>query len=66
MATCGTFDYTFVVPDGPPSGDRELIAMLPAGHVLDISRTHCAALGLSVLRGEDLAGPARDATRIER
>ena len=119
MATCGTFDYRFVVPEGPASGtrrmpgglrepidhdperllghaplletveyqrepwqlysritlsatdkqyaiarafafsvDRELIAMLRPEDVLFISRTHCAGLGLSVLRGGELVAAA--------
>jgi hypothetical protein len=119
MATCGTFDYRFVVPDGSFGGkrqmqgmlrkpiegdqerllghtpllqtveyyrekwqllcritltatektharassfsfnvDRELIAMLRGNDVLYISRTHCAGLGLSVLRDGELVAAA--------
>ena len=125
MATCGTFDYTFVVPDEPFGGkrqvqgmleepiegdqdrllghapllqtveyhrekrqllcrvtltvtekkhaiassfsfnvDRELIAMLRANDVLHISRTHCAGLGLSVLRGVELVAAAGAVTCV--
>ena len=119
MATCGTFDYTFVVPDASFGGkrempgmlrapiegdqdrllghtplletaeyyrekwqllcrvtltatekthakassflfdvDRELIAMLRGNDVVHISRTHCAGLGLSVLRDGELVAAA--------
>jgi hypothetical protein len=38
--------------------DRELIAMLRADDVVHISRTHCAGLGLSVLRDGELVAAA--------
>jgi hypothetical protein len=125
MATCGTFDYRFVVADGSHGGtrqmqgmlrepiegdqdrllghapllqtveyhrekrqllclvtltvtekkhaiassfsfnvDRELIAMLRPNDVLYISRTHCAGLGLSILRDGELVAAAGAVTCV--
>jgi hypothetical protein len=38
--------------------DRELIGMLRGDDVLNISRTHCAGLGLSILRDGELVAAA--------
>ena len=38
--------------------DRELIAMLRGSDVLHVSRTHCAGLGLSILRNGELVAAA--------
>ena len=125
MATCGTFDYKFVVPDGSFNGnrqmqgtlrvpiqgdqerllghapllqtveyhrdqrqwlcrvtltagekkhatassfsfsvDRALVAMLRANDVLYIGRTHCAGLGLSILRDGELIAAAGAVTCV--
>jgi hypothetical protein len=125
MATGGTFDYSFVIPEGPRGGtremqgalrqplqgdperllghaplletveyhrekwqllcritlaatekkhsmassfsftvDRELIAMLRKNDALHISRTYCAGLGLSVLRGGELVAAAGAVTHV--
>jgi hypothetical protein len=44
--------------------DRELIAMLRPNDVLYISRTHCAGLGLSILRDGELVAAAGAVTCV--